>query len=82
MRNATITISFDEEKLSAARIYMEQKDMSVEQELIKAMEVLYGKYVPANVREYLDMKNQTARSPRKKGTVSGEQVEVETQTAL
>ena len=53
MRNATITISFDEEKLSAARIYMEQKDMSVEQELIKAMEVLYGKYVPANVREYL-----------------------------
>lgn len=52
-----ITISFDDEKLSALRLYLGHKDGKVEDELVAALEALYQKTVPANVRSYLDMKN-------------------------
>lgn len=52
-----ITISYDDEKLSALRLYLGQKEGKVEDELIDALEVLYQKTVPANVRGYLDMKS-------------------------
>ena len=51
MKKAMVNVPFDEEKLAAARLYMEQKDLSFEEEMIRAAEALYGKYVPANVRE-------------------------------
>ena len=77
MKNAAVTIGYDEEKLTATRIYMEQKELSVEQELTKAMEGLYGKYVPANVREFLELKNQTAKPVRKKPMNPGETAEAQ-----
>lgn len=52
-----ITISYDDEKLSALRMYLGQKEGKVEDELIDALEALYQKTVPANVRGYLDMKS-------------------------
>lgn len=52
-----ITISYDDEKLSALRLYLGQKDGKVEDELLDALEALYQKTVPANVRGYLDMKS-------------------------
>lgn len=52
-----ITISYDDEKLSALRLYLGQKEGKVEDELIDALEALYQKTVPANVRGYLDMKS-------------------------
>ena len=48
MKKAMVNVPFDEEKLAAARLYMEQKDLSFEEEMIRAAEALYGKYVPAN----------------------------------
>ena len=59
MKKATITISFDEEKLSALKMYMEQKGNNVEGELEKSMESLYTKNVPAGVRNFIDMKSGT-----------------------
>ncbi len=59
MRKTSITISFDEERLSALRMYLEQKNMKVEDELEKALEALYTKNVPAGVRDFLDMKSGT-----------------------
>ena len=62
-----ITISYDDEKLSALRLYLGQKDGKVEDELLEALEVLYQKTVPANVRNYLDMKSGlSATEPVKK----------------
>lgn len=52
----TITISYDEEKLSALRLYLGQKDSKVEDEMLQALDALYQKSVPANVRSYLDMR--------------------------
>lgn len=56
MKTATVTISYEEDKLITLRMYMELKDMKPEDELQKTLEQLYTKIVPAHVREYLDMK--------------------------
>ena len=44
MKKANITVTFDADKLSAAQMYMEQKDLSFEDEMEKAAESLYSKY--------------------------------------
>ena len=50
MKKAVIHVPFDKEKLSAVRLYMAQKELSFEEEMEKAAEMLYGRYVPAGVR--------------------------------
>ena len=37
MKKVTISISYDEEKLSALKLYLDQKQMQVEDELTKAL---------------------------------------------
>ena len=59
MKKATITISFDEEKATATRLYLKQKNVKLEEELVKAMEVLYTKSVPAGVRDFIEMRSGT-----------------------
>lgn len=43
MKKTTITISFDEEKMSALKMYLEQSKRTAEDELEKALETLYQK---------------------------------------
>ena len=38
MKTATITISFDEEKLNALKLYLDQKGVKTEDELAKALD--------------------------------------------
>lgn len=52
MKKTALTISFDEEKLSAMKMYLEQKQQTVEGELEKSLDALYAKIVPAGVREF------------------------------
>jgi hypothetical protein len=54
MKQETISISIDAEKLRATKKYMGKKELSIEQELAEAIQKLYEKHVPANVREYID----------------------------
>lgn len=75
MKKATVTISFDEERLSALKMYMEQKKVKLEDELEKAIENLYTKNVPAGVRGFIDMKynpkiEAAARQIKKKHSFS------------
>ena len=56
MKKTTIGVAFDEEKTAATRLYMKQKNMSLEEELAKAMETIYTKNVPSGVREFIDMR--------------------------
>lgn len=56
MKKANVTVSYDEEKLAALRLYLEQKGLTVEGELRTAVEALYAKAVPGNVREFLDLR--------------------------
>lgn len=59
MKKTTVTITFDEEKLSALKIYLEQKNQTTEEELEAALAAIYNKTVPAGVREYLDLRSGT-----------------------
>ena len=59
MKKTTITVTFDEEKLSALKMYLEQKNQTVEGELENSLSVLYNKTVPAGVREFLDLRSGT-----------------------
>lgn len=43
MKKAMVNVPFDEEKLAAARLYMEQRELSFEDEMIRAAEALYSK---------------------------------------
>lgn len=61
MKKTTLTISFDEEKLSALKMYLEQKQQTVEGELDKSLDALYAKTVPAVVREFLDLSDKIWR---------------------
>ncbi len=67
MKKAMISVAFDAEKLSAAKLYMAQKDLSFEDELEKAAEALYGKYVPAGVRKFIELnaESKAAVKPKK-----------------
>ncbi len=57
MKKVTISISYDEDKLSALKLYLDQKQTQVENELTKALDSLYSKNVPAGVRDFLDMRS-------------------------
>ena len=51
----TITVSVNEEKLSAIEMYLGQKDTTLAAELDKYVEQTYTKVVPQNVRDFIDM---------------------------
>ncbi len=71
MKKAVIPVSFDAQKLSAAKLYMAQKGLSFEEEMEKAADALYGKHVPAGVREFIEMNsgNKIAAKPKKPKTI-------------
>ncbi len=64
MKKASITVNFDEEKLSALRMYLGQKNTTVEDELEKSLDTLFNKTVPAGVREFLSLKSGTVAPPK------------------
>ena len=66
MKKTNITIAFDDEKLSALKMYLGQKNTTVEKELTKAIDVLYGKTVPAGVREFIALRTGTELPTEKK----------------
>ena len=54
MKKATLTISFDSEKLDALTYHMSKKDADLQTELEDTVQKLYEKHVPATVRDYID----------------------------
>lgn len=66
MKKTSVSIFYDDEKLSAIKLYMSQRDLDFKSELEKSVDSLYAKYVPANVREFIDMKSSQAKPPKTK----------------
>ncbi len=58
MKKDVVRISIDAEKLRAVKQYMEKKESNLENELAEQVQKLYEKCVPANVREYIDEKQE------------------------
>lgn len=57
MRKASVSITYDEDKLSALKLYLEQRGSQIENELTKSLDALYAKTVPAGVRAFIGMRS-------------------------
>lgn len=56
-KDSTVQIEYDGEKLEAVRFYLRDKGSTVEKELSDALDTVYKKNVPTQVREYIERKN-------------------------
>lgn len=54
MKNATLTVSFESEKLDALTYHMGKKEADLQAELNDTMQKLYEKHVPQTTREYIE----------------------------
>ena len=61
MKKVTINISYDEEKLSTVKIFMEKKGLNINDEIVKFIDSQYTKQVPAQVRGFLNMKAESEK---------------------
>ena len=69
MKN-TVTITLDGEKFRALKMYLAEKKTSLDEQLSAYCEQLYGKIVPQNVRDFIDMTaKQQSAAKSKKATV-------------
>lgn len=82
MKKISLTVSYEEEKVKALRWYLEQKDIKLEDELGKAVDTLFQKNVPANVRNYICKDVDTpAEAPKpKKPKPNNQQAQPEVHT--
>ena len=62
-RYSTVQVEYDSEKLEAIRFYLCDRNTTVERELLEAMDAVFKKNVPAQVREYIERKNAPAPKP-------------------
>ena len=72
MKDTTILqFKADKNKVSAIQICLADKNVSMETELTDFIDVLYKKYVPQSVRDYIEkmeLAEQTERQNRRGGT--------------
>jgi len=66
MKQATLQIKFDEEKLNAIKQYMGKNDAALDNELEDVIQKLYEKHVPAPVREYIESRDSRVQEKPKK----------------
>lgn len=70
MKNSKIVLEYDDEKLDALNIFIKEKGTTVDEELMDALEKLYEKIVPQNVKVYIDSKKlDTKGKPKKKDSI-------------
>ena len=65
MKKATVTVTFDDEKLGALEFSLRKEHSSVQEHLEDALNALYEKTVPEPLREYLDSKAVPAPKPKR-----------------
>ena len=80
MKKATMTLAYDEEKLSALQLYLAQKGSTLEEELQQAVDTLYAKTIPANVRSFLDLRSGTGKPRKTKPKAEPQALETEEPT--
>lgn len=59
----SVIISIEGDKFSALEMYLGQKNMKLTDELGKCADSLYQKYVPQNVRDFIEM--TSLKKPKK-----------------
>lgn len=65
MKNANITVSYDDAKLKALKKYLIRKDMTLEDELSKTVDKLYHRHVPSAVQDYIEECQDAVTTPHR-----------------
>lgn len=65
-------VAMSEEKLAALEMYLAQKNATLDAELTKHAEHLYGKIVPQNVRDYIEMASNRRTVRKSKAAPNGD----------
>ena len=60
---STVQVEYETEKLEAIRFYLRDRQTTVERELAEAIEALFKKSVPVQVRDYIERKNALPPQP-------------------
>ena len=79
MKKVSVSVQYDEEKLDTVKIFLEKKGLSLSDEIVKFIDGLYNKNVPAQVREFLELKRSSQKEsapkqnakPRTRSDVNG-----------
>ena len=71
MKQAVVTIKYDEEKLNAVKQYMGKKDADFDVELKEVLGKMYEKYVPQAVREYIESRGDVPPAIKKANRQQG-----------
>lgn len=67
MEKETVSFSIEAERLEALTFYLQkEKTSSLQKELMKMLEDLYEKSVPADVREYIEARARKVTPPKPK----------------
>ena len=66
MKKVTVTIQYDDTKLSSIKYYLEKKGLDVQEELSKSLDTLFNRVVPAQVREFIAVQNGEIPEPTAK----------------
>ena len=82
MKKATVTVTFDDEKLGALEFSLRKEHSSVQEHLEDALNALYEKTVPEPVREYLDSRAAPAARPRRPARPAKPQLREEPTSSL
>ena len=61
-----VTIQYDDTKLNSIKYYLEKKNADVQEELTKALDSLYNRVVPMQVREFIAVQNGEEPAPQSK----------------
>ena len=73
MKKVSVTVQYDEEKLSTIKIFMEKKGLNINDEIIKFIDSQYTKQVPAQVRDFFDMKAESEKKASVKANTQSKQ---------
>ena len=68
MKQVTIQFTYDDERLEALRIYLADNGSTIEDELTSALDAVYKKTVPSQVRTFLDKRSQSEPTKPKSKT--------------
>ena len=59
MKTTNIQFTYDEEKLDALKVFLEEKNKTLDGELTAMMDSLYERTVPQKVQLFIEKKNRT-----------------------
>ena len=69
MKN-TVMITLGEKKVQALKMYLSEKKTSLDEQLSNYAEQLYGKVVPQNVRDFIEMTSKQKNTVKPKNAAA------------